>query len=218
MNSRVKVQSVLDTISQRSWLTVATKRGVDIIGALIVLFMFSPFFLLISLVIKLGTPGPIFYMPQVVGYRGRRFTLFKFRTMVNNASYILQNDPKLLEEYRTKLKIENDPRVTSLGKFLRKYSLDEIPQLLNILRGEMSLVGPRVLSETELASYGDVQDKVLSVMPGLTGLWQASGRHTVSFERRVELDMYYVDHWNLWMDFVILLKTVPAVITGKGAE
>jgi lipopolysaccharide/colanic/teichoic acid biosynthesis glycosyltransferase len=115
------------------------------------------------------------------------------------------------------LKVKEDPRITRIGKPLRKLSLDELPQLINVLRGELSLVGPRVLSDVELARYGDAGEKVLSVTPGLTGLWQVSGRHELPFERRVELDLYYVDHRTLWTDLVILCKTIPAVLSGKGA-
>jgi len=211
------IQRMQNSVNRPFQLTLATKRAIDIAGSLIALVFFSPLFLPISLLIKLESPGPLFYLPQVVGYRGKRFTLLKFRTMVDGAHQILQNDPKLWDEYRTNLKVKNDSRVTRVGRILRKTSLDELPQLVNILRGELSLVGPRILSKIELARYGDAQGKVLGVVPGLTGLWQVSGRHMVSFERRMELDLFYVDHWNLWMDFMILLKTLPVVLSGKGA-
>ena len=199
-----------------SWSLIA-KRAIDIIGALFWLVVLSPLLLLIILIVKLDAPGPILFRRQIFGYRGQKFWALKFRTMVVNAHEIILNDPQLLDEYKRNLKIEQDPRVTRCGWFLRKTSLDELPQLVNILRGEMSFVGPRMLGDLELARYGDSQEKVLSVKPGLTGLWQVSGRHTVSFERRIALDLFYVDHWNLLMDFAILLKTVPAVISGKGA-
>jgi lipopolysaccharide/colanic/teichoic acid biosynthesis glycosyltransferase len=137
--------------------------------------------------------------------------------MVINAEEILRQDPKLWVEYSQNLKISGDIRITRVGLFLRKFSLDEIPQFYNVLRGEMSLVGPRILSDIELARYGQFGSKVLNVTPGLTGLWQVSGRHMVSFERRMEFDLYYVDHWNLRMDFIILLKTIPTVLSGRGA-
>jgi lipopolysaccharide/colanic/teichoic acid biosynthesis glycosyltransferase len=193
------------------------KRLVDVTGALVGLAVLWPALLVIGVLIKLDSKGPVLYRPEVVGLRGKRFTLLKFRSMVEDASAVLRAQPELWEEYRRNLKVKADPRVTRLGKALRKASLDELPQLVNVLRGELSLVGPRVLSEVELARYGEAGEKVLSVVPGLTGLWQVSGRHELSFERRVELDLYYVDHRTLWMDLAILFRTVPAVFTGRGA-
>lgn len=197
---------------------LTAKRVVDLVGAGVGLILISPLFVIISVLIKLDSPGPVLFRAPGVGYNGRRFTQYKFRSMVDGAFKILRNDLGLWKEYRTKLKIKNDPRITRVGRFLRKSSLDELPQLVNVLRGEMSLVGPRILTEVELDRYGDAREKMLSVMPGLSGLWQVSGRHAISFERRMELDLYYIKHRNLWLDFVILLKTVPAVLSGKGAE
>jgi lipopolysaccharide/colanic/teichoic acid biosynthesis glycosyltransferase len=130
----------------------------------------------------------------------------------------MQDDPKLRAEYATNLKIKNDPRITAVGRFLRRTSLDELPQLLNVLAGDMSLVGPRMLGDIELAKYGEHQAKVLSVKPGITGLWQISGRHRTSFEKRVRLDLEYIDHWSFWLDVKILLKTPSAVIGMAGAS
>ena len=207
------------TRSQKDYkYALIVKRVFDIIASLLGLLILSPLLIVISILIKLYSPGPVLFRRRLVGLRGRPFVAYKFRSMVANAHQVLQNDPKLKEEYQHNLKVTRDPRVTPLGRILRKTSLDELPQLFNILRGDMNLVGPRMLGDIELARYGDAKEKLLSVKPGLTGLWQVSGRHTVTFERRIELDLYYVNHWNLAMDLLILLKTIPAVLSFKGAE
>ena len=200
-----------------SRLALILKRSIDLGGAVVGIILLFPILLLIAVLVKLASPGPVFYKRRLVGLNGRLFTAYKFRSMVHNAHGLLHQNPELMQEYQQTLKIAKDPRVTRLGQILRRTSLDELPQLINILRGDMSLVGPRMLGDVELARYGDARDKVLSVKPGLTGLWQVSGRHTVSFERRMELDLQYVDHWNLWLDLIILLKTPLVVISGKGA-
>ena len=201
----------------RSW-TLITKRLIDLCGAILGLMLLSPLFLMIYLLIKMDTPGPALYSRILIGYRGKPFVVYKFRSMIVDAHQMLQNHAALLQEYQRNLKIKDDSRVTRIGRFLRKFSLDELPQLFNILRGDMSLVGPRMLGDLELARYGDARNKLLSVKPGLTGLWQVSGRHTITFEKRMEIDLYYVDHWDLLMDINILLKTVPAVLNEKGAK
>jgi lipopolysaccharide/colanic/teichoic acid biosynthesis glycosyltransferase len=138
--------------------------------------------------------------------------------MVSNAHEQMLSDPHLLNEYRENLKLANDPRITRTGRFLRRSSLDELPQLINVLRGEMSLVGPRMLGDVELERYGQDSDTVLSCRPGITGLWQVSGRHKTSFEQRRELDVEYVRTWSFWLDIMILAKTLPVVIRGAGAS
>jgi len=190
----------------------------DLLGASIGLVVLAPIYLVIAVLVVAETGGPIFYRPTVRGLHGRAFLLYKFRTMVPQATAILHANPTLLAEYQAKLKIQDDPRVTRVGRFLRTSSLDELPQLWNVLRGEMSLVGPRVVSDLELARYGPYRDRVLSVVPGITGLWQVSGRHHVPFERRVELDLEYIDSWSLWLDVLILLRTFPAVFSRRGAS
>ena len=223
--SRISAEASTESLSvvspqavRQNRLALVIKRAVDIVGSIMLLVLLSPLLLVIVIAVKLDSPGPAIYRRRVFGYQGRKFLMYKVRTMVVNAHDILQRDAKLAEEYQHNLKIHADPRVTSLGRILRKTSLDELPQFLNVLRGEMSLVGPRVLGDVELERYGVYKDKVLSVKPGVTGLWQVSGRHTVSFERRMELDMQYVDHWSLDLDLKILLMTIPAVLTRRGAE
>jgi lipopolysaccharide/colanic/teichoic acid biosynthesis glycosyltransferase len=184
----------------------------------VLLVLLSPLLLVIAIAIRLDTPGPILYRRRVIGQEGKPFMALKFRSMVANAHELLTQDPTLLQQYQQNLKVADDPRVTQVGRILRKTTLDELPQLINVLKGEMSLVGPRVLGDIELARFGEYGDKVLSVKPGMAGLWVASGRHTLPFERRVELEMEYIDRWSLWLDIKILLKSALAVIRMVGAE
>ncbi len=195
----------------------AIKRVLDIVGASMILIVSAPIMLVISILIKLGSPGPVIFRRQMVGQWGKPFEQLKFRTMVHNAHQVLLDNPELLKQYQTQLKIENDPRITRLGRLLRKTTLDELPQLVNVLRGDLSLVGPRTLGDIELERYGDLRAKVLSMKPGMAGLWVANGRSRVSLERRMELDAYYVDNWSLWLDIKIFFQCVIAVITMDGA-
>lgn len=198
--------------------SLAIKRALDVIGSAVLLILFAPLFALIAVAIKLDSPGPVFFRRPVVGQGGKPFIVLKFRSMVTDAHEVLLRDPTLLEQYQKALKLNNDSRVTRVGRFLRKTSLDELPQLINVLRGEMSLVGPRVLGDIELARYGEYQQKVLSVKPAMAGLWVANGRHVLPFERRVELDMEYIDNWSLWLDIKIFCKSFLTVINMIGTE
>jgi len=199
-------------------LSLVIKRAIDIIGSLVLLVLLSPLLLVIAVAIKLDTPGPIFYKRRLIGQGGKPFMVFKFRSMVANAHELLTQNPTLLQQYQQDLKIAHDPRVTRVGGILRQTTLDELPQLINVLKGDMSLVGPRMLGDVELARFGEYRDKVLSVKPGMAGLWVASGRHTLPFERRIELEMEYVDRWSLWLDIKVLLASVLIVIRRVGAE
>jgi len=192
------------------------KRWVDILGSGCALVLCSPLLLLIALAIRLDSPGPILYRSQRVGKKGRQFTCYKCRTMVNNAELLRASLQNLNGRDRVLFKIANDPRVTRLGRLLRKYSLDELPQLWNVLKGEMSLVGPRPATSGEVAQYESTQLKRLKVMPGITGLWQVEARCDPSFESYINLDNRYIDHWSLWLDLKILLKTIPVVLGGSG--
>ena len=193
------------------------KRGLDIIVSVFFLVILSPLFLAVSILIKLTSPGPVLFLQKRIGLHGRKFILYKFRTMYENAHLKLSELSGLNEQKGPVFKIKDDPRVTSLGKFLRKFSIDEFPQIINILLGHMSLVGPRPPLAKEVALYKPWQRRRLSMRPGLTCFWQISGRNEVTFEQWMELDLKYLDNWSLFLDFIILLKTIPAVLFGKGA-
>jgi lipopolysaccharide/colanic/teichoic acid biosynthesis glycosyltransferase len=177
----------------------------------------SPLMLLAVALVRISSRGPIFHRRLVLGQYGTPFYALKFRTMVVDADHRLREDAALREQFEVSFKLSNDPRVTSTGQFLRRYSLDELPQLFNVLRGEMALIGPRMISPPELVRYGMQAERLLSVKPGLTGLWQVSGRQTTSYDERVQLDMHYVQHRSLWLDLQILAKTLPAVLRARGA-
>jgi exopolysaccharide biosynthesis polyprenyl glycosylphosphotransferase len=193
------------------------KRTFDICLSLAVLTVLSPILGVIALLIKLDSTGKIIYRRRVMGLNGRQFDALKFRTMHINGDAMLQADPRLLEELATTHKIKNDPRITQIGYYLRKYSLDELPQLVNILKGDMSVVGPRMISPPEVKEYGQWGLNLLTVRPGLTGLWQVSGRSDVSYEERVRLDMFYIRNYSFWLDIQLIMRTFPVVLFGKGA-
>lgn len=192
------------------------KRGLDILLALVALVVLLPVFVVIAVCIKLDDHGSVFHWREIVGFQGRSFRALKFRTMIPDADVYLQQRPELKESYLRNMKLDHDPRVTRIGRWLRKTSLDELPQLLNILCGQMSLVGPRIIHPSELPRYGVYAYKRLSVKPGLTGLWQVSGRQNSSYDERVVLDMYYVDHRSILFDLQILLQTLKVFVIHTG--
>ena len=203
-----------------------SKRIVDIVGSILALLVLSPILILVAIAIKIDSAGPIMAdTPMRAGKNGKLFKIYKFRSMVQNAQEILDNNPKLLEEYKkNSYKIFNDPRVTTVGKYIRRFSMDEFPQFFNILKGEMSIVGPRAYYPYELAEQQEKYPTskkfvkiILSGKPGVTGLWQVSGRSQINFDKRVEMDAQYVKKRSLIYDFWIMLKTVPTVISGRGA-
>jgi lipopolysaccharide/colanic/teichoic acid biosynthesis glycosyltransferase len=205
-------------VDRRDPLSLRLKRTMDLIGSMTLLLLTWPLFLVIALAIKLDSPGPVYFRRRVAGQHGKLFGVLKFRSMVANAHELLLGDPELLKRYRETLKIENDPRITQVGRFLRKTSLDELPQLINVLKGQMSLVGPRMLGDIELARYAEAAEKVLAVKPGLASLWAVAGRQTISFDRRVDLDLDYVENWSMWLDIKILLKCGISVLSMVGAK
>jgi exopolysaccharide biosynthesis polyprenyl glycosylphosphotransferase len=205
------------------------KRIVDFFTSLIGVIVLSPLFLLIALIIKITDPGPVFYLDERLSRTGRKIKIYKFRSM--KAEYcdggkfgsktreeVIASfgDPELVEEFRKYQKLKKDPRVSAIGRFTRKTSIDELAQLFNVLKGDLSLVGPRPIVENELERYGELGGKFLTIKPGLTGLWQVSGRNDISYKERVELDIYYVENWSLWMDLVILWRTLGVVVRGRG--
>ena len=201
--------------------TLALKRFLDltvvITGGLIIL----PLLMLIALLVKISSPGPVLYKHERIGRNGRHFHAYKFRSMVIDADERLKNlldsDPEIKKEWETNFKLRNDPRITTIGRFLRRTSFDEFPQLINILKGEMSLVGPRPIIDAEVEKYGEDFNRIFSVKPGLTGLWQVSGRSDTDYAERVLYDTYYLQSWSVWLDIYVLLRTFAVVIKGRGA-
>jgi exopolysaccharide biosynthesis polyprenyl glycosylphosphotransferase len=194
------------------------KRVIDVLAAGAGLLLLAPLFALVALAIKLESRGAVFYGSPRWGRFGAQIRIWKFRTMVDGADQVLDEDPKLRAAYESNTKLVNDPRVTRVGRFLRRWSLDELPQLWNVLVGEMSLVGPRPKLVGEESKYGAALDTVLAVRPGITGLWQVSGRNGTTYDQRVALDVRYASHPSIWDDLLILLRTVPVVVRGTGAH
>lgn len=221
---RVAASESFDTLTAPpSAFYLIAKRTVDIAGALLGLLLLLPLFLLLAFLVRRDSRGPVSHRRRVLAqqeYRGgtpKTFDAFKFRTMIVDADDYLRRNPHLLREFQKDYKLREDPRVTPFGRRLRTTSLDELPQLLNVLRGQMSLVGPRMISPPELANYGEHAAKLLSVKPGLTGLWQVSGRQHVSYQERVRLDMWYIENRSILLDLQILLRTVKCVLLRQGA-
>lgn len=185
--------------------------------AVVAILLASPLMAMVAILVRITSRGPVIHRRRVAGRYGIEFDAFKFRTMVLDADRVLAADPALQRAFEVNHKLERDPRVTPIGKFLRKLSLDELPQFFNVLMGQMSVVGPRMLSPGEVGRYGVHVPTLLSVKPGLTGLWQVSGRQRTTYERRIQLDVEYVETWTLWKDFWILLKTPIEVFKGTGA-
>ncbi len=203
-------------IGQQSRRGRTIKRFGDIIFSIGTLILGSPLFILIAILIKLSSPGPIFYIQQRVGRKFKHFGCIKFRTMHANAestlSKVLSNSPAMRKEFERDFKLRKDPRITPIGSFLRRSSLDELPQFFNVLRGEMSIVGPRPIVDKELERYGKYMEEVASVRPGLTGLWQVSGRNNLSYEKRVKLDLTYARRRTFLLDLAIILRTFGVLI------
>jgi len=194
------------------------KRLLDFSLALCALVLLSLLMLAIALVIMLAEGRPIFFQRTVIGWNGKRFGMWKFRSMVNGAEEMLMEDDSLYAAYQqSHFKLPHDPRVTRFGRILRKHSLDELPQLWNVVKGDMSLVGPRAIHPSERSLFGDFADKRETILPGMTGLWQVSGRSDTGYDERIRLDREYVEHCGLWLDIRILLRTAVVVIIGRGA-
>lgn len=195
------------------------KGIVDLLCSLIGIVILFPLFLIISILIKASSKGPVFFVQERIGINGRKFKLYKFRTMVNNAEDLIASfTPEQKKEWKENFKLVDDPRITKIGKFLRKTSLDELPQLINIFKGDMSFVGPRSIIDEELLWYGDQKEKLLTLKPGLTGWWAVNGRSNVPYPERCDLELYYVDHFSLYLDIVIIFRTIGAIIKKDGAR
>ena len=207
---------VTRTKNERGYLVL--KRIFDFIAALIGIILLSPIFLIISILIRRDSKGPIVFGHVRKGLHGRDIKVYKFRTMYENSKEIFENfTEEQKREFYINFKLDNDPRITKIGEFLRKTSLDELPQIFNILKGDMSIVGPRPIVEAEIEKYGKYADKLFSVVPGLTGYWQANGRSDTTYEERVDMDMYYIDNRSISLDLKIIFKTFVSVIKKEGA-
>lgn len=200
-------------LQEQAVLKVLLDRVIGAIGSLVTILLIP----VIGTLIKLDDPGPIFYRSTFLAQDGETRQYLKFRSMRPDADEVLDNDAALREQFHVKQKLERDPRVTRIGRFLRKFSLDELPQFFSVLRGELSFVGPRTIRKSEAPRYGPLLPKLLSCKPGLTGFWQVMGRQTTTYEERIQMDMFYVDHWSIWLDLFIIAKTFWQVIKAEGA-
>lgn len=229
MNTYTSIHSYVKRIANKNIIPSHStcKKGslsrlMDLVLVILAIPMIAPLLLAIAILIKIDSRGKAFFSHTRIGKDGHSFQVLKFRTMVSNADEELKQffkkHPEFLAEWEATQKLKCDPRVTRVGKFLRRSSLDELPQLINILKGEMSLVGPRpIYSDEEIQKFGDRFELYKQVRPGLTGLWQVSGRTNTTYERRVQLDEYYVRNWSIWLDIQILFRTVRVVLLGEGA-
>ena len=205
-------------VKQDSKMYLVIKRIIDFMGALIGLILLSPIFLIVAILIKKDSKGPIVFGHTRKGVYGKDIKIYKFRTMYENSKEIFDNfTEEQKKEFYINFKLDNDPRITKIGYFLRKTSLDELPQLFNILKGDMSIVGPRPIVEAEIEKYGKCAKKLFSVLPGLTGYWQSNGRSDTTYDERIAMDMYYIDNRSIALDFKIMFKTVISVIKKEGA-
>lgn len=194
------------------------KRFLDIVLSVIGLVLLSPILLIVAILIKLESKGPVFYSHKRLGKNREGINLYKFRSMYENSSEIFKDfTDEQKKEYYENFKLEDDPRVSKIGDFIRKTSIDELPQLVNVIKGDMSLVGPRPIVKDEVLKYGEYADKFFSVIPGITGYWQANGRSDTTYEERVQMDMYYVENRGLILDFKIIVKTFISVLKKEGA-
>lgn len=214
----LRTQSDVKTkISKKVYIKI--KRVIDVILASVALILLSPLFAIIAIAIKIDSKGPVFFAHKRIGKNGKIIKLYKFRSMVINAEELIKSfTPEQMREYKENYKLTNDPRITKVGKFLRKTSLDELPQLINIINGDLSIIGPRPVVADELEKYGVNKDKFLSVTPGLTGYWAANGRSNTTYEQRMEMELYYIDNLSLKMDIKVFFKTILSILKKEGAR
>ena len=217
IENSLKIKETQNSEKARRYIKV--KRILDCILATIALIILSPIYLIIAIAVKIDSKGPIFFGHTRIGKNGKIIKIYKYRTMVTNAEELIKSfTPEQMREYKENYKLTNDPRITKVGKFLRKTSLDELPQLINIINGDLSIIGPRPVVADELEKYGVNKDKFLSVTPGLTGYWAANGRSNTTYEQRMEMELYYIDNLSLKMDIKVFFKTILSVLKKEGAR
>jgi lipopolysaccharide/colanic/teichoic acid biosynthesis glycosyltransferase len=215
-SAAVKTQDLIQKLRQPLTRWDRTfKRAIDLVGASLLLVVSAPFVLILALRIKLHDGGPAFFRRRVIGPKGE-FDAFKLRTMLMDADEVLRRDPLLRRRFEVNFKLKDDPRITAIGARLRRTGLDELPQLWNVIKGEMSLVGPRMIAPIELKRYGDASWIFSEMKPGLTGYWQVSGDQQANYDRRIEMDLFYTENWSLLFDLKILIKTPARVLRGSG--
>ena len=218
-NTKELTKIEIDNMEIKGKIYRGFKRIVDIVLGCIGLVVLSPIFLLLAICIKIDSKGPVIFAHKRIGKNGKEFKMYKFRSMYKNSEKMIENfSEEQKREWQENFKLENDPRITKVGKFLRKTSLDELPQLLNIIQGDLALIGPRPVVKSELEKYGENAGKFLSVTPGLTGNWAASGRSNTTYEERMEMELWYVDNISFKTDLKIFFKTIIAVIKKEGAK
>ena len=208
----------INNLEIRKKIYKVLKRIADIIGGIIGLILLSPVFLILAICIKIDSKGPVIFAHKRIGKKGKEFNMYKFRSMYENAEEMIENfNEEQKREWQENFKLENDPRITKVGKFLRKTSLDELPQIVNIIKGDLSIIGPRPVIGEELEKYGKNKEKFLSITPGLTGYWQANGRSNTTYEERMQMELYYIDNQSLRLDIKVFFKTIVSVIKKEGA-
>lgn len=218
MENEIKSVQILEIDDSRKGYLIA-KRIFDVISCLVGLIVLSPIFLLTAIAIKIEDPkGKVFYAHYRIGKGGEQIPVYKFRSMFSNSAELFEKfTPEQKAEFEEFQKLKDDPRVTKVGKIIRKTSIDELPQLVNVLKGEMSVVGPRPITQKELERYGEHQESYLAVLPGLTGMWQAYGRSNLTYQERIMMDVKYVEKRNMKLDITILIQTIKTVLAGEGA-
>ncbi len=218
MSTDINIDKSLYTKNDKKIVYGITKRILDVILSFAALIILSPLFLIIGIVIKIDSRGPVFFTHNRIGKNGKTIHMYKFRTMMPNAEAMIgQFNEKQLKEFKENYKLKEDPRITRIGKILRKTSLDELPQIWNIFVGDLSIIGPRPVIQEEVEKYGENKEKFLSVIPGLTGYWQANGRSDTTYEERMEMELYYIDNCSFVLDIKIFFKTIVSVFKREGA-
>ena len=218
-NTKELTKIEIDNMEIKGKIYRGFKRIVDVVLGCIGLVLLSPVFLILAICIKIDSKGPVIFAHKRIGKNGKEFNMYKFRSMYENAEEMIENfSEEQKREWQENFKLENDPRITKVGKFLRKTSLDELPQIVNIIKGDLSIIGPRPIVDEELEKYGENKEKFLSITPGLTGYWQANGRSNTTYEERMQMELYYIDNQSLLLDIKIFFKTIVSVIKKEGAK